>query len=144
MHRQSHLQQYNEATCNTATSQFIHASDHTLNFGECPLFKTVIYSSCLTRKQYEPPKRDIVGVLLLEENFKHVKVNNDTQLQKDLFMYNMTEIGDGETTVKMTLFNELTSTYGTSPVVLKVYERSRHLAGEGKTYADYIATILLP
>ena len=81
--RQVHVLQPNKAACNTEIAQSIHASDHPLNLGECPLFKAVIDYSCLTNNQYKPPKRNIIGGPLLEDKIEHVKVNNDTQMQKD-------------------------------------------------------------
>ena len=72
--------QSNEAAYDTAIDQFIHASDHPLNLGECHLFKAAIASALLTRNQYEPPKRSIVGGPLLEDKFEHVKGKNDTHL----------------------------------------------------------------
>ena len=80
----------------------------------------MIYYTRLTSKQYKPPKRNNVGEPLLEDNFEHVKGNNNTQLQKYFTTYGMTAMGDGSTIVKMPLSNVLASTYGTAPVVLKV------------------------
>ena len=141
--RKSRVIQSNDAVCNTEIAQFIHAGDHPLNLGECLLFKDVIASAHLTSKQYKPPKRKIVGGTLLEDNFDLVKVNNDTQLQKDSSTYGITEMGDGSKIVKIPLFNVLVSTYGTYSVVIKVHYCSRHLAGGGKKDAEYIAKIFL-
>ena len=86
----------NESACDTAISQFIHAGDNPLILGECPLFKAVIASVRLTINHYEPQKRNIVGGNLLENNFEHVKVKNDTNFQKYLFTHVMTAMVNGE------------------------------------------------
>ena len=99
--------QSNEYACDTEISQFIHAGDHPLNLWECTLFKAVTASDLPTRNKYEPPKINIVGGSLLEDNFEHVKGNNDTQLQKYSFTYGMAEMGYGEKLVKMMMFNVL-------------------------------------
>ena len=64
----------------------------------------MIASVRLTRKKYEPLKRNIVGELLLEDDFEHVKGNNDTKLQKYLSTYGMTVMGDGVKIVNIPLF----------------------------------------
>ena len=56
----------------------------------------------------------------------------------------MTAIGDKANVFNMPLINVLTSTYGTNPVVLKLFYCYRHLAGGGKRDAEYIAKIFLP
>ena len=129
--RKIHVLQSNKDAWDTSISHFIHASDTPLTLGVCFLFKAVIASARLTRKQYKPPKRNIVGGPLLENIYEHVKGNNDTQLQKDFPMYSMTEMGYGETIVIIQMFNVLASKYGTSPVVLKVHEWSRNLERGG-------------
>ena len=88
--RQIHVLQSNEAYCDTAISNFIHAVDNTLNLDVCPLFKEAIASACLTRNQYKAPKRTIVGGPLLKDNFGHVRGNNDTQFHKDSSMHGIT------------------------------------------------------
>ena len=130
--RQIRVLKSNEADCDTSIAQFIYAGDHPFNFGECPLFKDVISLACLTSKQYKPLKRNIVGEPLLEANFEHVKGNNATQLQKDSSTYGMTAMGNRATIVNMPLLNVLVSTYGATPVFIKVYDCSIHLAGGGK------------
>ena len=77
-HIQSRVLQSNYAACDTAISHFIHADDSPVNLGYCLLFKAVIASERLTRKQYKTPKRNIIGGPLLEDNFEHVKGNNNT------------------------------------------------------------------
>ena len=84
------------------------------------MFKAVAASDLPTRNKYEPPKINIVGGSLLEDNFEHVKGNNDTQLQKYSFTYGMAEMGYGEKLVKMMMFNILASTYGTTTVVTDI------------------------
>ena len=117
---------------------------------ECHWFRDIIDSERLIIKQYEPPKIHIVGGLLFEDNFDHVKGNIDTQFQKYFSTYGMPEMGDGETIVNMLMFNVLASTYVTSPVFIRVHDYSRyieggrHRAGEGKTDAEYISKIFLP
>ena len=69
------------------------------------LFKYMIDSARLKRKQYKPPKRNIVGGLLLEDNFDHVKGNNFTQLQNDSSTYGMTAMGNGAKIINMLLCN---------------------------------------
>ena len=51
---------------------------------------------------------------------------------------------NGAKTFKIQLFNVLSSTYGTDPVVIKVHDSSRNIAGGGKTFSGYIAKIFLP
>ena len=92
----------------------------------------MVDSSRQTRSQYKPPEINIVGGILLEDNFEHVKGKTDTQLQKYSFLYGMTAVGDGKTIVKMPLFNVLVSTYGTTTDVIKVHGFSRHFAAGGK------------
>ena len=104
----------------------------------------MVDSSRQTRSQYKPPEINIVGGVLLEDNFEHVKGKTDTQLQKDSTPYGMTAVGDGEIIVKMPLLNVLVSTYGTTTDVIKVHGFSRNFAGGGENMLSILQKIFLP
>merc|ERR1712086_1085587 len=53
-------------------------------------------------------------------------------------------MGDGTLIRKVPLFNVLSLTYGTPPVVLAVHDCSKHLAQGGKKDAEYVARIFMP
>ena len=53
-------------------------------------------------------------------------------------------MGTTSTILNMPLLNLFSSTYGTYPVVIKVYDCSRHLVRGGKKDTEYIAKIFLP
>ncbi|KAL7524658.1 hypothetical protein ACHAXR_001738, partial [Thalassiosira sp. AJA248-18] len=124
---QSALLESNEAYVDTAVAKMIYCCNLPLNFAEGELFTNVLSKARMVSKDYVPPKRNVLGGALLEDNYKHVRKKNEMKIMKQASTFGITMKGGGATIGKKPLFNVLASSLGNTPKVLAVHDCSNHL-----------------
>ena len=134
----------NESACDAAFAKMIHAKNLSLDFGQDKLVKNCLHFARMVGPNYEPPKKDAVGGVLLTENLNKTKEKRDKALMRDSDIFGLSMMGDGATIKKKPFFNILAYGYHLPAAVLAIVDCTKHLVAGGKKDAEYIARQFLP
>ena len=136
----------NAADLDTAIGAMIYCMGLSFSFAENPYFKQVMKIARTAPKNYEPPKRNIVGGDLLDLTYENQMNRDFTELLKESSVYGIGFSGDCATLKKSPLVNGLAHGHHVPAMVCFVNDCTEQLLDEegGKKDGPFLARQFLP